>query len=553
MRPDVFKKRIVHTLPRLLAMICVMALAGFAVPALAEGDMPRAADVLDIDFSISPDELVGPGDVTMTFIITNQSHFDVQNVYITSSDGLLSEPIGQIGAGETQTLVRPHAVTQEELDAGSVSYSVTHDSISSGGEKVSHMLRARVSKGSARPEVDFTRQLSSRHVAPGGQLTVTYRLTNNGNVPVTAVAVHDTLGDFTGRQEVLEVGATRTFISRVTIDNESASEASLEYTVPSGDTVSRTLAPVPVRLSESALDVSFSVGRSVFDPDRADAILTLTNTGNDDYFGLTVLDDVYGGVIADSVALPHGSNPYEVAYTYPLRGGSEFRWRVTGVSQSGEALDFVTDTVALDETDAGRTLDVRLSASTRTPRINRAGWVTFDIEMANDGTVMAQDLSLYEINRGEIRKIAVLPTGEPSRCQVGYEVREDEEFVFCLGYTDLDGTAKTASSAPIQVVISPAGIAPGVRPGESVQAKGPSVKMSTTSTFTILLAVASAALVSMFTILLVTSLRARKDRRKRIAEQRRRQRAGQDKVKAAPAAAKEDRRKRSDNASRKKK
>ena len=152
----------------MLMLVCI------AMPALAESEDDSG---LDVEFSISPAEMVGPSDATMTFIITNNSGSDIKNIYLTSDDGLLSEPVGQIAAGESQTLVRPHAVTQEELDAGTVSYVISHDAPLPGGEKVSHTVTAAVVKGDARPDVDFTRQLSSRYVAPGGQLTITYKLT----------------------------------------------------------------------------------------------------------------------------------------------------------------------------------------------------------------------------------------------------------------------------------------------------------------------------------------------------------------------------------------
>ena len=506
-----------------LAIICALALMLFGMSAAAErsGD---PADALDIDFSINPGEMVAPGDATMTFIITNRSNFEIQNIYLSSSDGLLSEPIGQISAGETQTLVRPHAVTQEELDQGEVSYVISHDAPVPGGEKVSHTVTAAVVKGDARPDVDFTRQLSSRYVAPGGQLTITYKLANCGNVPATDIYVRDTLGDFTGRLERLDIGATKTFISRVTVYNAVESVATLEYTVPSGESFTRRLDPVPIELADSALDVSFSVGRSVFDADRADAILTLTNTGNDDYANITVLDDVYGGVIADSVTLPAGGAPMEIAYTYPVRGSGEYRWRITGVSQAGEALDYITDTITLNGEPGPRTVDVMLTASPRTPKINRAGRVTFDIDIANTGTLLARDLRLYEATLGDVRRLAVLPTGDPCRCQVTYDVTSDSEYVFCVDYTDAGGRPRTVTASPVTVDITPAGVSPEARQGDVVELDGSPVKMGNTSTFTVLLLVASAALVSMITILLITSLRARRERRMRIAAQRQRAR-----------------------------
>ncbi|MBQ6373130.1 MAG: hypothetical protein IJJ45_01440 [Clostridia bacterium] len=503
-----------------LACALMLALACFVLPRATAEERTRSADILDVDFSVSPAEMVSPSDVTMTFILHNPTEYDVKNLYLSSADGLISEPVGQIAAGETQTLVRPHTVTQTELDDGAVRYIISYDAADPGDEKVSRMLSAYIVKGSARPEVDFTRQLSSRQVVAGGQLTVAYRLSNNGNVPVTDLQVRDQLGDFIGRLERLEIGATRTFISRVTLNADAESVATLEYRIPSGEVVTKALDPAPVRLSESTLDASFSIGLSAFDSNQADAVLILTNTGSDDYTDVTVVDDVYGGVIADAVSLPSGANPQEIAFTYPVRSAGEYRWRVTGTSQSGEALDFTTETLTLDEAPLPPEITVSLKAKARATKINRAGRVTFDLELTNTGTVTAQGLKLYELERGDVRQLAVLPTGDPLRCSVSYDVSEDQQFIFCVNYQDAGGHARTATASPVSVEITPAGVDPEPDPDATGAPKGPSVKMGNTRTFTILLVVASAALVSMFTILLVTSLRARQDRRKRLAAQR---------------------------------
>ena len=509
----------------LCALFCLCALLpSWGVPrpaALAE--TVEGEHELTVEFSIRSGEMVAPGDVTMTFIIENHSAYDIQNVYLTSADGLLSEPIGQIRAGETQTLVRPHTVTQEELDAGSVSYLLTHDSRFLGGGKVSYPLTAAIVKGDARPNVDFTRQISSEYVAKGGLLTITYRLHNTGNVAVSAIRIRDSLGDFTGRMELLNIGETKTFISRVTINADTATEPVLEYTVPSGEGFTVRLDPTPIRLAESALDATLFVGRSVFSEDTADAILTLTNNGNCDYTNITVLDDVYGGVIADSIVLPSGGSPVEVAYTYPIRGEGQYRWRVTGTSGAGEALDIITDTTTLDEAYAEPRVSIALQAAARTPVIRRAGSVSFDISIENTGTAMGQDALLYEVNRGEIRRLAVLPTGDPLYCTASYAVDQDTQFIFCLNFVDADGRQRTVTTAPIEVRIGPSGELPeAAAENQALDLEGDSRKLGTSSTFVVLLIIAGAALVVMFTILLAASLRARRERRQRQAAEKQR-------------------------------
>lgn len=532
--------RLQHVRRRLAALMGALALLCALLAASAE-----EAPSLSVDFTVQPSVMVGPGEVTMNFVITNQTDRAVRNITLSSADGLLSEPIGQLAPGESQTLSRPHTVTQEELDAGEITYTVSHNPAIQGDERVSYALSAAITRSEPRPGVDFTRRLSSRAVARGGLVTITYKIANTGNVPLTALRIRDTLGAFTGRLEQLNVGESKTFISRVTLTEAAQSEPVLEYAVPSGESVTRNLDPLSIEVASSALDLSFSVGQSAFDADAADASLILTNLGGVDYANITVLDDVYGGVIADGVTLPSGGRPAEVTYTYPLRGAGEYRWRITGSSSAGEALDMRTDTLTLSNAPAEETVVIALEATARTPRINRAGQVTFDFAISNDGTVMARDALLYEVNRGEIRRLAVIPTGEPSLCSVSYDVDASGQFIFCLSYADAQGRQRTVTSAPIDITIAADGVSPE-RPGsDGLALEGGSVKPANTgATFIVLLIIAGAALTVMITILVVASVRARRERVKRAQKQRVKEEMGRTgTIPAVKSAAKKKRKK----------
>lgn len=501
-----------------LLALWAMALAG----ALAE-DAPQSA--LFIDYTAQPAMMVAPGDITMTFLIENRSNRPVQNIYLASADGLLSEPIGQLGAGESQTLVRPHAVTQEELDAGQVVYTISHDPQEEGGEKVVYTLGVPIVKGEQQPGVAFTRQFSSEYAMKDGLMTVTYKIVNTGNVPLSALRIRDSLGDFTGRLEQLDVGESKSFISRVTLAGDDLSVPVLEYTVPTGDAFSVSLDPAPLHIADDHLITSFYVRQAEFNEDIADAILILSNLGNVDYADITVWDDVYGGVIADEISLPSGAQPVEIPYTYPLRGEGEYRWHITGANSAGQLLDLRTSTIVASNAPETRSMDLTLTAQTATPRINQPGRVTFDFAILNTGTVMARDARLYEVNRGDIRRLAVIPRGErePTVFSASYDVSQDAEFIFSLEYTDAQGHRQEQTTSPIAVQITPDGVNPQRLDASGRAVEGDSVKLGGNSaTFIVLLIIAGAALTVMITILAVTSIRARRDRMKRMAAEKQR-------------------------------
>ena len=498
-----------------------LALWGLAA-AVAE-EAPLAA--LFIDTTAQPAMMVAPGDISMTFLIENRSNRPVQNIYLASADGLLSEPIGQLGAGESQTLVRSHAVTQEELDAGQVVYTISHDPQEAGGEKVVYTLDVPIIKGEQKPGVAFTRQFSSQYGVKDGLMTVTYKIVNTGNVPLSALRIRDTLGDFTGRLEQLDVGETKSFISRVTLTGDDLTMPILEYAVPTGDEFTLTLDPAPLPIADDHLITSFYVRQAEFNEDIADAILILSNLGNVDYSDITVWDDVYGGIIADAISLPSGSQPVEIPYTYPLRGEGEYRWHITGANNAGQLLDLRTSTIVVSNEPDRRSMDLSLTAQTATPRINRPGRVTFDFSILNTGNVMARDARLYEVTRGDIRRLAVIPKGErePTIFSASYDVSQDAEFIFCLEYTDAQGRRQEQTTSPIAVQIAADGVNPQRLDASGQAVEGESVKPGGNSaTFIVLLIIAGAALTVMITILAVTSIRTRRERMKRLAAEKQR-------------------------------
>ena len=93
----------------LLAALVLCAAAGRSFAPGARAEAGRT--LLRIQMTARPEELVEPGDVALVFTIENVSDTDAQNVYLSSADGLLSEPVGRIAAGEVQVFNRTHSVT----------------------------------------------------------------------------------------------------------------------------------------------------------------------------------------------------------------------------------------------------------------------------------------------------------------------------------------------------------------------------------------------------------------------------------------------------------
>ena len=485
----------------------------FAVPVYAEEDAPE----LEIGAAAAPDVFISPGEAQLTFTLTNRTGGTLEGVCLTSPDGLLVEPIGDIAAGAAQTYTRVHSLTQEELDSGEIRYIIT---CVSGSDHFSYPVSVPVEKTFAEPEVEFLRQVSSLFCPDGGSVAVTYRLSNTGNVPVTAISVTDPLGAFDGRLELLDVGKSKVFVQYVSVTEAAASAPVLSYSAGTdSDLYTLSLDPLTIEPARSLLDATLTAGRSMFSSDTAEVILQLENRGNVDYLDLTVYDDVYGGIIADSITLPAGGEPVEVARTYPLRGDSAYRWRVTGRTSAGEQIDLITDTENVSLDAAGGEALLTIEASTDMTRISRAGYVPVRLKITNIGAAMASGVRIIEETAGEICELAVVPLGDPIVREIRHAIAEDTALVFSAVYTDSYGRERTATAAPVEITIGHGGQPPLDSETRGLFFSGLATQMPDSWLFMCLLIGSCAVLVALIVVLFITSRRARirrKARRMRI-------------------------------------
>ena len=532
-----------NRLRALMLALCLLAAAflpmegvqRFAAPA---AQAEESVQLLRISLLAQPDSLVEPGDVTLILGIENTSGVLAENVYLSSSDGLLSEPIGQIEAGQTISLNRPHSVSQAELDAGAITYIISHDDPNEAGHKVNYTIQTPIAQSELNPEVEFTRQFSSRYVAPGGTVTIVYNIFNSGNVALNSLRVQDSLGDFTGGIEHLDVGESRTLISRVTLDEADTSVATLTYDVEAMDreSFSRTLDEAPIRIAYAQIDASISVSYSPFSTDTAEVVLLLSNLGNVDYTNIRITDDIYGGVVADNIILPSGSaDPISISAAYPVRNDEGFRWRITGNSESGEKIDMITETTYLVPHEPVYPSEVTMQAQVLTPAIRMAGKVPVRIRIENHGDADITNIILNETRLGTIHNFAVLPAGDYIERDFSLPVSESTDFNFIVRYTSVHGEDRGVIAAPARVEISSDGVLPeGVEEEAFFEFSGNSFKIGGSSTFAVLLIVGSVLLLALIITLLVLSHRAKMEKKLRMAAERHRKKSEQPARAASP-------------------
>lgn len=509
----------------ILALSCALIFAqGFAI---SEGTTPPLRHILEIKATVKPAELVAPGDVTVTFSISNPSDYDAYNITLTSSDGLHSEPLGQIAAGGSQVFTRTYTVSQEELDAGEITFIVSHDGIASDDAPVNYTVMAQITKSAAQPDAEFTRQISSREVVTGATVTVTYRIKNTGNVTLTQIRVRDTLGEYTGRVDTpLEPGETEVLSNRVTVTKSAASQARLSYVAEavSDDAITEELDSAQIAVVTEGLTATLALDRdSAASGDTVNGVLTISAQGVN-FSGIDVTDDVYGTVLADALELKAGAS-ITLTCSWPVREPSDYRIRVSGVAATGDEVEAKTNTAHVSLTGGFAESALTISAAAATPVISKAGGVRVTVAIENAGNAAARDVTLSEATMGEIRTFAFVPAGDVTYRDVICAVNGDARFVFSATYADDSGQAVTVLSDPVEITINPGGALPDVAQEEDggfVDWIKRSVDDSITYVW--MLGIAGAVLIVLMVVLIVSHFRERRVRKQRLDKEKQRRR-----------------------------
>lgn len=509
----------------ILVLSCAILFAqGFAI---SEETAPPLRHILEIKLAIKPVELVVPGDVALTFTISNPSDYDANNITYTSSDGLHTEVLGQIPAGGSQVFpARTYSVSQAELDAGVLNFIVSHDGIASDEAPVNYSVEVAIAKSEAKPDIEFTRQLSARAVVAGSTVAVTYRVKNTGNVTLTQIRVRDSLGEYTGRVGSLVPGETKVLSSRVTVNQAVTSDADVSYVADevSEEAIEKELDDIEIAVVEEALTATLVLDQNTaVTGDTVNGVLTIQAAGVD-FSGINVTDDIYGTVLADALELK-AEESITLTCSWPVRGPSDYRIRVSGIAATGDELDVVTNTAHVPLMGEFTESALAITAVAATPVISRAGGVRVTVAIENNGNAIARDVTLSEATMGELRTFAFIPTGEPTYRDVICEVSDNSRFVFMATYTDDAGQTVSILSQPVEIEVASGGALP-----EVVQEKDGgfvgwiSRNVDDSITYFWMLGIAGAVLIVLMVILVVSHFRERRARRKKIDREKQRRR-----------------------------
>ena len=216
-----------------------LALALGVVLVLLCASVALAADrPIKVSMEFSKYKLSGPETITVSITVTNIGDGDLPApVTLYFPDGSKIEDFGSptLSVGKSKRWTGDWDVTQEELDAGKVTFSVRYSAYDGpAGDDGEPTLKAHklnfskdVTNLGTDPQITVKRTITPTTAQKGQEVSVTYEVTNSGDVEVTSVNIKENAGVSakSGTIASIAVGATENYTFTTTMGTKDITSA----------------------------------------------------------------------------------------------------------------------------------------------------------------------------------------------------------------------------------------------------------------------------------------------------------------------------------------
>ncbi|WP_427454228.1 DUF7507 domain-containing protein [Litorimonas sp. WD9-15] len=434
-----------------------------------------AKTAIDTDFAMVGDEL------SYEYLVTNTGNVEITDL-VVSDDKITTVvcPVTTLAPTEFTTCTATYAVTQEDLDAGSVTNIASANATPAGGTLTPAGDTATVD-GTQSPALTLEKTaLTSDFAAIGDTLEYEYLVTNTGNVTISsAIEVEDdkiTVPAIVtcpalpagGLQPTQSLTCTASYsVTQADLDTgfvtNIASASDGTTTSPTDDaTVSGTQSPV-LTIAKIARETEFDAIGDLINYDY-----TVTNTGNVGIADIVVTDDKIASVTCNVAAIGNGDailDPTESVVctgTYEVTQADLDTGSVTNLASAGGTPNggTLTPPETSETVDAVQMPALTLAKAAGETSFNAVGDIlTYTYTVTNTGNVLVSDITVTDDKIATVVcDVAAIGNNDDNLdptetviCTANYEVTQE----------DLDAGSVTnnaeASGTPAGGTLAPAG------------------------------------------------------------------------------------------------
>ena len=436
-----------------LGLALVMAMLMLAVCTVASAD----ADPIRVSSLSEPQSVISEQDVSITIKVYNSSQTDMQEeITIFNPDGISVEKYSGLKGEQSVTYTGKWHVTKDQIEEGKIKYYIQYTvDTGSGPSKTTRTVPVTIQTEAAAPQLTATYSVSPVSAREGQQVTLSYTLSNTGNVELRNIEVEN---EGVSKEKLtapsLSVGEKVTLTDSFTMGKkELVSKPSVSYQAADSKktlTIS-DMARKTITVAEDGLEISLSAkdDAKVYPGEKVTLKVSMKNTGDGAYSGLTVrLSD--GTEVASGVELAPGAS-YEKDVEWSTTQDAAITASANGLDANGEPAGVVSGEVNIKTQDASRALVLDIKADVEKDVIySEPAVVRFGVVVKNIGQTDATTLTIEQAGT-PVAKIASLPSGESRTVVFDLETSIAGKFQFVVKGKDADGNERSYESNILQV------------------------------------------------------------------------------------------------------
>jgi hypothetical protein len=441
-------------LPAFILLLAVFLWA--ACLCLAEDDVTLAIEV-------NPVSLTAPGNVTVSVSIANAG------TAVLSDAVKLYDPAGNLATafknggsaqvsqpGDIATGTIPWAVTQEQLDAGKIEFSIVYNLVGADNSItiVTKKASAAIAYTGERVKLDIKRTIEPPIARVGGTVTVYYELANNGNIALSDIRVKENTSISRTSQTIASLASgMKETIKFTAVMGSAALKSSCTVTYKAAgktntltEKITETAIPVAAPNLQATLAASST---SVNIGDTVVMKLTMVNKGNVSYSNITVTDDKQG-VVFTNLDLPAGET-LEKEKEFTLMAPASFLYNIAMQDNTGKSSELKTNAVQVSAYDPAKQLRLTLVLTSDRVNIDRMpSDIRFTLVITNNSDIAASNIV---IRHGEtvIYTIASLNPDQSMTVARDYSISQAGKFRFAASTRDSLNNTVSFDSNELQI------------------------------------------------------------------------------------------------------
>ncbi|MBR5960643.1 MAG: DUF11 domain-containing protein [Clostridia bacterium] len=384
-----------------------LALALGVVLVLLCASVALAERPIKVSMEFSKYKLSGPETITVSITVTNIGDGDLPapvTLYYPNGEKIDDFGSPTLSVGKSKRWTGDWDVTQEELNEGKVTFSVRYSAydgeIGDDGEPKLKGHKLNFSKDvtnlGADPQITVKRSIVPTTAQKGQEVSVTYEVTNSGDVEVTSVNIKENaaVSAKSGTINSIAVGATESYTFTTTMGTKDITSAATISYKAGGKGYTKKVESTTIKHGEVKLSATLKTDKKGGAPGETIKLtLTLKNSGTLDFTNVTVTDPSLGTVFEGQEVKAGKELTLEKDLT--ITETQELQFTVKADESTGKGVETATGRVKITAMDPSQLIALRVEATAdREVIYKRPGTVRFSITVHNDSTVEVKNINV---------------------------------------------------------------------------------------------------------------------------------------------------------------